>query len=438
MPESFKVYISSTYKDLKEQREIAARAVRALRHQTVAMEDYTSTEQKPVDKCCSDVKSCDIYLGIFAFRYGHIPKGYQKSITRLEYEAAGAAGIPRLIFLIDEDAPWPKSMMDKDDSEIYTFRDLLKNEHTLEPLKNISDFNLKVAAALSNAIDALRAKRVIPKPNIPALLPYLNNRSQQKDELAEVLSLCQNDLHRKPLVGIIHGDEHECHDKFLEKLQLDLLPELLNLAPGNDTIERLRLNWPSPRAELLQRINSFKRELSHSLTQRSDSSPEKLVEALNRKRAPLLIYTTLSAGLWQKNEPELIEHWLEFWNTLPERVTGNKLLVFLCISYRNTRGMSWPQAFRYSQVNKRSRDFVEHLNLQKFQQINGLALSELKCIPYEELDAWIMKYAEKYCDPEALRYEIDQFYKQQKQTAICMYQLATRLSELCRKTQIIG
>ena len=46
MPANFKVYISSTYEDLKEQRQEVARAVRALNLHTFAMqEDSTSTSK---------------------------------------------------------------------------------------------------------------------------------------------------------------------------------------------------------------------------------------------------------------------------------------------------------------------------------------------------------------------------------------------------------
>lgn len=89
-----RIYISSTYDDLKKEREAAAQAVRRLGHQPVCMENYVAAPQFPVDKCLHDVSRCDIYVGIFAWRYGFVPAGYDKSITRLEYETSKNAGIP--------------------------------------------------------------------------------------------------------------------------------------------------------------------------------------------------------------------------------------------------------------------------------------------------------------------------------------------------------
>jgi len=82
------IYISSTYEDLKKEREAAARVVRDLGHTVIAMEDYTACSEEPVKKCLEDVKKCDAYIGIFALRYGHIADSDEKSITHLEYETA--------------------------------------------------------------------------------------------------------------------------------------------------------------------------------------------------------------------------------------------------------------------------------------------------------------------------------------------------------------
>jgi hypothetical protein len=42
-------------------------------YEVVAMENYVATDQRPVDKCLADVVKSDIYIGIFAFRYGYVP-----------------------------------------------------------------------------------------------------------------------------------------------------------------------------------------------------------------------------------------------------------------------------------------------------------------------------------------------------------------------------
>jgi hypothetical protein len=53
-----------------------------LGHTAIAMEDYVAGDERPLDKCLEDVRACQAYVGIFAWRYGFIPNGYDKSITQ--------------------------------------------------------------------------------------------------------------------------------------------------------------------------------------------------------------------------------------------------------------------------------------------------------------------------------------------------------------------
>jgi hypothetical protein len=112
-----KIYISSTYADLKDYRETAYRTLRQMGHDVIAMEDYVATDQRPVSKCLADVANCDLYVGIFAWRYGYVPptehgNPEQRSITELEYRQARKASKTCLLFLLSEEADWPPKQMD--------------------------------------------------------------------------------------------------------------------------------------------------------------------------------------------------------------------------------------------------------------------------------------------------------------------------------------
>ncbi|WP_460808293.1 DUF4062 domain-containing protein [Micromonospora zhanjiangensis] len=100
-----KVYVSATFRDLQECRAAVQLALRRLRVDDVAMESYVAEDRRPLERCLADVSECDVYVGIFAWRYGFVPAGYDKSITELEYRRALADGKHCLIFLLDEDAP---------------------------------------------------------------------------------------------------------------------------------------------------------------------------------------------------------------------------------------------------------------------------------------------------------------------------------------------
>jgi Domain of unknown function (DUF4062) len=78
------------------------------------MEYYVADSERPLERCLRDAAACDLYIGLLAWRYGYIPPGEHQSVTELEYRAAAAAGKPALIFILSEDASWPRSSMDRD------------------------------------------------------------------------------------------------------------------------------------------------------------------------------------------------------------------------------------------------------------------------------------------------------------------------------------
>src|SRR5260221_8531664 len=110
-----KIYLSSTYADLQDFRTAVYHALRQLRDDVIAMEDYVATDQRPLHKCLADVATSDVYVGLFAWRYGYVPTEDNpegKSITEREYREAVERGKPRFIFLLEKTAPWPPPMMD--------------------------------------------------------------------------------------------------------------------------------------------------------------------------------------------------------------------------------------------------------------------------------------------------------------------------------------
>jgi hypothetical protein len=81
-----KIYISSTFSDLEAYREKVYRALRKVQHDVIAMEDYVAADKRPLEQCLEDVRRSDLYIGIFAWRYGFVPKTLnpgKRSITEL-------------------------------------------------------------------------------------------------------------------------------------------------------------------------------------------------------------------------------------------------------------------------------------------------------------------------------------------------------------------
>ena len=134
----------------------------------VAMEDYVAQDQRPLQKCLKDVASCDIYIGIFAWRYGYIPEKNnikKLSITELEYLKAGKIHIPRLIFLLRDDVPWSPHFIDgtaqsdnKSKADINRLRNALKKNHLPSFFRDQGELTSLVVIAINNAMEKLKQR----------------------------------------------------------------------------------------------------------------------------------------------------------------------------------------------------------------------------------------------------------------------------------------
>jgi HEAT repeat protein/GTPase SAR1 family protein len=120
-------------------------------HEDVAMEYYVAEDQRPLEKCLKDVDACDLYVGVFAWRYGSVPEENnpsQLSITELEYREAVKAGKTCLVFLLDNEAAWPTKFVDRDRGRIERLRDELKEEHVCDYFSSADSLGRVVAEAI--------------------------------------------------------------------------------------------------------------------------------------------------------------------------------------------------------------------------------------------------------------------------------------------------
>src|SRR5215472_1945202 len=99
------VMVSSTARDLPEHRNQIKEACLRQGMFPSMMEHLPATDADAIATSLRMVNEADIYLGVFAYRYGYIPDGHSISITEMEYKRAVECGIPRLIFLMDKKHP---------------------------------------------------------------------------------------------------------------------------------------------------------------------------------------------------------------------------------------------------------------------------------------------------------------------------------------------
>jgi hypothetical protein len=108
-----RIFVSSTAKDLSEHRAAVLSVLHRMQTQAVAMEYFGSLGDEPGPVCRGEIDGCDILVGIYAWRYGWQPPGEDSSITEQEFDFARAQGKNCLCYVIDEEHPWPPSLMDR-------------------------------------------------------------------------------------------------------------------------------------------------------------------------------------------------------------------------------------------------------------------------------------------------------------------------------------
>jgi formylglycine-generating enzyme required for sulfatase activity len=98
-----RVFVSSTFLDQEERRRLVIDAIERAGLEPVAMERFAGRTVSPLQNDVELVQDCDLYLGILAYRYGSLPPGEQRSHTEIEHDAAQAAGIDRIVIVVDRD-----------------------------------------------------------------------------------------------------------------------------------------------------------------------------------------------------------------------------------------------------------------------------------------------------------------------------------------------
>lgn len=153
-----KVFVSSTYQDMIPYRQKVNEAIQRLQQIMVGMELFGSESETPLETCIKRVKESSLFILIVGFRYGCTLEDKGKSITQIEYETALSAGIPTLVYIIDDDQPISLQYVDFNQMDrLNDFKALLKNRHVVSTFTTPEDLGVKVLAdiqrELNNATD---------------------------------------------------------------------------------------------------------------------------------------------------------------------------------------------------------------------------------------------------------------------------------------------
>ena len=112
---TYQVFLSSTRIDLSAYRARVYETLIRSGLVPLAMENFMARTADATEVSLAEVRDCHLFVGIYAWRYGHIPEGSQISITEQEYREARRLKKECLLFLVDEAFDWPPEMRETGD-----------------------------------------------------------------------------------------------------------------------------------------------------------------------------------------------------------------------------------------------------------------------------------------------------------------------------------
>ena len=167
-----RVFLSSTFTDLANYRLVIQRAIRQLGAIDVSMENFGARDERPVSECLRLIRDeSDLFVGVYAYRYGYIPDGADISITEMEYKAASEASLPRFIYTVDSNQPWLPAHIDSgiNQERLRSFKAGLLKRHICRPFTGPDHLATNVVADVGRHIAMQAVTKVgpgIPLPNI--------------------------------------------------------------------------------------------------------------------------------------------------------------------------------------------------------------------------------------------------------------------------------
>jgi hypothetical protein len=178
-----KAFLSSTKLDLESYRNQAADALRRLDLQVGQMEIFGARPDTPQAASLEEVKDSDIFVGIYAHRYGFVPAGSQVSITEAEFQHAKNLNKPRFCFVVDETHEWPLDQVEDDPgrSKLKVLIGELKASLVLDRFTTPDNLAFKIATSVA---------RYLRQPLVPEVTGLRDMLKENSKASAEAQQAC--------------------------------------------------------------------------------------------------------------------------------------------------------------------------------------------------------------------------------------------------------
>lgn len=158
MEKKYQFFISSTYEDLKEEREKAIFTILSMEQFPVGMELFSAADEDQWDVISQTIDTSDYYVLIIGSRYGSIiPAGNPDagiSYTEKEFNHAVSKDIPVLAFILDETvaASTPSGESAEACAKLREFKDQVKTGRYVKFFNNADQFATFLSQSIHKAL----------------------------------------------------------------------------------------------------------------------------------------------------------------------------------------------------------------------------------------------------------------------------------------------
>ena len=211
------IFLSSTYLEMRDYRDVARDAVNQYGHRCVRMEDFPAADRAIEDFCRQRVSECDLVILLLGKLYGTAIPGRDISYTEDEFDTAVAVGKPILVFEPTPHAPTDTAAALASSGLDYDVQQRRQSEFAKKILRgrlprlftDVADLKFQVGYTL--AVQATKPSARYAGERIP----YLCNRRLQIDGFGESF---RTSLAGQPVVFVVHGHELEQHKQCVQRL----------------------------------------------------------------------------------------------------------------------------------------------------------------------------------------------------------------------------
>lgn len=235
------VFISSTFKDLQEERQAAVEAILSAGHIPAGMELFKAGNDSQLDVIKRWIDESDVYMLILGGRYGSIEPKSKKSYTHLEYEYAIEKGIPVFAVVMNKSALDEKVKVMSSDALETDYPDKYKKfkDQATSRMSSFFDDTKDIKLAIHESLQELQRLNTFTGWVSGKDVPDVSGLNQEIDDLkAEVMRLMgenqklkegNKELVKQPQPNVYNGFTYDEVKQLLENETVSFMGETLDL-----------------------------------------------------------------------------------------------------------------------------------------------------------------------------------------------------------------